>query len=42
VTKVDVNEIVAALREEEAIHIPDWEKRRRVPQDSYRLQRRGG
>jgi three-Cys-motif partner protein len=39
VTKVDVNEVVARLRKEEAIHIPDWEKRRRVPQDGYRLQR---
>lgn len=39
VTKVDVNEIVARLRKEETLHIPDWEKRRRVPQDGYRLQR---
>jgi three-Cys-motif partner protein len=39
VTKVDVNEIVATLRKKEAIYIPDWEKRRRVPQDAYHLQR---
>jgi three-Cys-motif partner protein len=37
VTKVDVNKIVARLRTEEKLRIPDWEKHRRVPQDGYRL-----
>jgi hypothetical protein len=39
VTKVDVNKIVARLRTENKLLIPDWEKRRQVPQDGYRLQR---
>jgi three-Cys-motif partner protein len=39
VTKVDVNKIVARLRTENKLLIPDWEKGRRVPQDGYRLQR---
>jgi three-Cys-motif partner protein len=39
VTKVDVNKIVAGLRIENKLLIPDWEKRRQVPQDGYRLQR---
>jgi three-Cys-motif partner protein len=39
VTKVDVNKIVARLRTENQLLIPDWEKRKRVPQDGYRLQR---
>jgi hypothetical protein len=39
VTKVDVNKIVARLRAENQLLIPDWEKRRRVPQDGYRLHR---
>jgi three-Cys-motif partner protein len=39
VTKVDVNKIVARLRKEYKLLIPDWEKRRKVPQDGYRLQR---
>jgi three-Cys-motif partner protein len=39
VTKVDVNEIVARLRKENKLLIPDWEKRKRVPQDGHRLQR---
>jgi three-Cys-motif partner protein len=39
VTKVDVNEIVARLRKENKLLIPDWEKRKQVPQDGYRLQR---
>ncbi|MFL5239903.1 MAG: three-Cys-motif partner protein TcmP [Rhizomicrobium sp.] len=39
VTKVDVNKIVARLRTENKLLIPDWEKRRRVPQDGCRLQR---
>jgi three-Cys-motif partner protein len=39
ITKVDVNKIVARLRTENKLLIPDWEKRRRVPQGGYRLQR---
>jgi three-Cys-motif partner protein len=39
VTKVDVNKIVARLRTENGLFIPDWERRRQVPQDGYRLQR---
>jgi three-Cys-motif partner protein len=39
VSKVDVNKIVARLRRENQLLIPDWEKRKQVPQDSYRLQR---
>ena len=39
VRRVDVNRIVARLRKENKLLIPDWEKRRQVPQDSYRLQR---
>lgn len=39
VKKVDVNNIVARLRKENKLLIPDWEKNRRVPQDGYRLQR---
>jgi three-Cys-motif partner protein len=39
VSKVNVNSIVATLRKEKVINIPEWEKGRRVPQDSYRLQR---
>jgi three-Cys-motif partner protein len=39
VSKVDVNKIVASLRRENQLLIPDWEKRRQVPQDGYRLQR---
>ncbi|MCK1727691.1 hypothetical protein IVA82_21420 [Bradyrhizobium sp. 142] len=39
VTKVDVNKIVARLRTDNKLLIPDWEKRRPVPQDGYRLQR---
>jgi hypothetical protein len=39
VSKVDVNKIVARLRKENKLLIPDWEKRRLVPQDGYRLQR---
>jgi three-Cys-motif partner protein len=39
VTKVDVNKIVATLRKENKLLIPDWEERRKVPQDSYRVQR---
>jgi three-Cys-motif partner protein len=39
VSKVDVNKIVARLRKENQVLIPDWEKRRQVPQDGYRLQR---
>jgi hypothetical protein len=33
-----VNKIVARLRTENKLLIPDWEKNRRVPQDGYRLQ----
>jgi hypothetical protein len=39
VSQVDVNKIVARLRTENKLLIPDWEKRRQVPQDGYRLQR---
>ncbi|WOH48259.1 hypothetical protein [Bradyrhizobium sp. sBnM-33] len=39
VSKVDVNKIVARLRADDKLLIPDWEKHRRVPQDGYRLQR---
>jgi three-Cys-motif partner protein len=39
VKKVDVNKIVARLRAENKLLIPDWGKGRRVPQDGYRLQR---
>jgi three-Cys-motif partner protein len=39
VTKVDVNKIVARLRAENGLLIPDWEKLKQVPQDGYRLQR---
>jgi hypothetical protein len=39
VSRVDVNNIVARLRTENKLLIPDWEKGRRVPQDGYRLQR---
>ena len=39
VRRVDVNKIVARLRTENKLLIPNWEKNRRVPQDSYRLQR---
>jgi hypothetical protein len=39
VKKVDVNKVVAKLRIEKKLLIPDWEKNRRVPQDGYRLQR---
>jgi three-Cys-motif partner protein len=39
VRRVDVNKIVARLRTENKLLIPDWEKNRRVPQDSYRLKR---
>jgi three-Cys-motif partner protein len=39
VRRVDVNKIVARLRTENKLFIPDWENNRRVPQDSYRLQR---
>ena len=38
VKKVDVNKIVARLRKENKLLIPDWERNRRVPQDGYRLQ----
>ena len=38
VKRVDVNKIVARLRTENKLFIPDWEKNRRVPQDSYRVQ----
>jgi three-Cys-motif partner protein len=39
VKRVDVNKIVARLRNEKKLLIPDWEKNRRVPQDGYRVQR---
>lgn len=39
ITKVDVNKIVAKLRKENTLLIPDWEKRKQVPQDGYHLQR---
>jgi three-Cys-motif partner protein len=39
VSKVDVNKIVASLRAENKLLVPDWEKGKRVPQDGYRLQR---
>jgi three-Cys-motif partner protein len=39
VRRVDVNEIVAKLRTEKKLLIPDWEKGKRVPQPLYRIQR---
>jgi hypothetical protein len=37
VTKPEVNSIAAALRAAGKLEVPDWEFRRRVPQDRYRL-----
>jgi hypothetical protein len=34
----DVNRLVATLRADGRILIPDWEKERRVPQQHYRIQ----
>jgi hypothetical protein len=35
----DVNQIAARLRKEERLLFPDWEKKKRVPQAAYRLQK---
>ncbi len=35
----DVNRIAARLYKEERLLFPDWERRKRVPQPSYRVQR---
>jgi three-Cys-motif partner protein len=35
----DVNQIGARLRDEKRLFFPDWEKRKRVPQPQYRIQR---
>jgi hypothetical protein len=34
-----VNTICADMRKKEELLFPDWEARRRVPQDNYRVQR---
>jgi three-Cys-motif partner protein len=39
VRKTDVNTICADMRKKEELLFPDWEARRRVPQDNYRVQR---
>ena len=39
VTKPEVNSIGAALRAAGKLEFPDWEIRRRVPQDGYRMFR---
>jgi hypothetical protein len=41
VRKTDVNTICADMRKKEELLFPDWEARRRVPQDNYRVQRAG-
>ena len=38
VRKTDVNTICADMRKKEELLFPDWEARRRVPQDNYRVQ----
>jgi hypothetical protein len=35
----DVNAICADLRKKSALVFPNWEARKRVPQDHYRMQR---
>jgi hypothetical protein len=35
----DVNTICADLRKKQQLLFPDWEARKRVPQDHYRTQR---
>jgi hypothetical protein len=35
----DVNKIVAQLRQDGLLMIPDWEKGKRVPQPNYRVQK---
>jgi three-Cys-motif partner protein len=39
VRRTDVNQIAARLYREGKLSIPDWEKRRQVPQPAYRVQR---
>jgi three-Cys-motif partner protein len=39
VRKTDVNQIAARLRDDGKLLIPDWEKGKRVPQPTYRVQR---
>ncbi len=39
VTKPDVNRIAAALRKEGVLAFPDWEERKQVPDDHYRVSR---
>jgi len=39
VRRTDVNTICAGLRKREQLVFPDWEPRKRVPQDHYRVQR---
>jgi hypothetical protein len=39
VRMTDVNTICADMRKKEELLFPDWEARRRVPQDNYRVQR---
>jgi three-Cys-motif partner protein len=39
VTKVELNQIAAALRREGCLNFPDWGERKRVPADAYRLWR---
>jgi len=35
----DVNKLVATLRADGIVLVPDWENERRVPQQHYRIQR---
>jgi three-Cys-motif partner protein len=35
----DVNKIAAQLRQDRLLEMPDWEKRKRVPQPGYRVQK---
>lgn len=39
VRRTDVNRIAAELRRDGKLLIPDWEKRKQIPQPAYRIQR---
>lgn len=39
VRRTDINAICAAMKKRGELSFPDWEPRRQVPQDHYRVQR---
>ena len=39
VRKTDVNQLAAQLRQANQLAFPDWERKKRVPQAHYKMQR---